>query len=185
MSFKIILKLKILNLKLLNSKGFTLLELLIYIAILAIITLVIANAFIMLNRSRGQVEAKNEVSSNLRFALEKTRREVVTATNLITPADKNTSSSSLALAAGGDTIRYFASSSQLFRQVNANAPERITGSNVKIDSINFKRLENTNTVLKKKRVSVEISLAVSYNSLSPDWQYSASDKTTAELSSDL
>jgi len=168
-----------------KSSGFTLLELLIYIAILAIITLVIANAFIILNRSRGQVEAKNEVSSNLRFALEKTKRDIVTAKSLVTPAVKNTASSTLELTIASDTIKYFASSSLLFRQTNTNAPEQITTAKVKIDSINFKRLENYNAVLKKKRVSVEISFTISYNSLSPDWQYGSSDKTTAEVSADL
>jgi len=168
-----------------KESGFTLLELLIYIAILAIITLVIANAFIILNRSRGQVEAKNEVSSNLRFALEKTKRDIVTAKSLVTPAVKNTASSTLELTIASDTIKYFASSSLLFRQTNTNAPEQITTSKVKINSINFKRLENYNAVLKKKRVSVEISFTISYNSLSPDWQYNLSDKTTAEVSADL
>jgi hypothetical protein len=146
---------------------------------------VVANAFIMLNRSRGQVEAKNVVSSNLRFSLEKSKRDIVIAKNLVTPANKNTSSSTLELTIGSDNIRYFASSSLLFRQINTDTPEQITTAQVKIDSINFKRLENYNSVLKKKQVSVEISFAISYNSLSPDWQYNSSGKTTAIVASDL
>ena len=168
-----------------NSRGFTLLELLIYISILAIVTLVVADAFIMLNRSRGQVEAKNEVSSNLRFALEKSKRDVVTAKSLVTPVTKNTSSSTMELTIGSDNIKYFASSSLLFRQINTNTPEQITTAKVKIDSVNFKRLENYNSVLKKKQVGVEISFTISYNSLSPDWRYNSSDKTTAIVASDL
>ena len=168
-----------------DSRGFTLLELLIYISILAIITMVIANAFIILNRSRGQVEAKNEVSSNLRFALEKIKREIVIASDLVTPPVRNTGSSTLELVSANQTVRYFASSSLLFRQVNAEAPEQITTAKVKIDTIYFRRLENSNAVLKNKQVSVEIDLTVSYNSSSPDRLYSLSAKTAVGLLTDI
>lgn len=162
-------------------KGFSLLELLIYIAILASVLLVISQTFIYLNRGRGQAEARSEVNSNLRFAVEKIASDIRASSSITTPANASSTSSTLVMTVSGQTITYDVSAGQLRRQAGASTPEPITTTNVTIATPTFLRLENTNTVLSRTAVSIEVDISASYNSSSPDSQYSERKKTTASL----
>lgn len=165
--------------------GFTLIELAIYIAILSVVTVVVADSFLILNKGRGGVEAKSELNSNFRFATEKIKRDVAAATNLTTPDTTAASSTLLDLTVAGSSIKYTLNNNRITRQVDALPFEYLTSDTVKITSLFFSRFENINTVLNKKRISVEINMAGSYNSTSPDWQYSQSDKTSVDLNQDF
>jgi len=168
-----------------TKAGFTLIELTIYIAILSVVTVVVADSFLILNKGRGGVEAKSELNSNFRFATEKIKRDVAAATNLTTPNTTAASSTLLDLTVASSSIKYTLNNNRVTRQVDAQPFEYITSDTVKISSLYFNRLENINTVLNKKRLSVEINIAGSYNSTSPDWQYSQSDKTSVDLNQDF
>jgi len=65
--------------------GMSLLELLIYIAILSGLMVVISDAFIMLAKGRGQAEARSEVNSAVRFAAERIKQDVKNAGAISTP----------------------------------------------------------------------------------------------------
>ncbi|MFA6407210.1 MAG: prepilin-type N-terminal cleavage/methylation domain-containing protein [Candidatus Paceibacterota bacterium] len=167
-----------------NQKGFSLLELLIYTAILAIVTVVIAGAFTTLNRGRGRSEAQVEVNSNLRFAIDLIAQDLRSATAISVPATANATSSSLSAIVSGVAVNYCITSSTLRRQsagACSASSEAVTSNLVLVDSLLFTRLENTNATLSKTIISIETSLALSYNSSSPDWQYSSSKKTTVAL----
>jgi hypothetical protein len=83
------------------------------------------------------------------------------------------------------TILYTLSNNRVSRQIDAQPAEYITSDTVKINSLYFNRLENTNTVLNKKRISVELNISGVYNSTSPDWQYSQNEKTSVDLNQDF
>jgi type II secretory pathway component PulJ len=167
--------------KLRENKGFTLLELLIYIAILSAVTLVIASLFVSMNKGQGQVESRNEVDSNLQFSVEKINRDLKSASLVTTPASPNASSTSLILISGGQTITYDVSAGRLRRQIDAQDPQIITSDKVTVAEAIFTRLENTNQILNKTVVSVSLNILMNYNSQSPDYQYSERKKTTAAL----
>lgn len=168
-----------------NQKGFSLLELLIYVAVLSIVTVVVAQGFLILSKGRAQVEARNEVNNNLRFAVEKIKREVASATSLNVPAVAGTTLANLDLNIAGRSIKYSLSNGKLLRQVDSAPLEAISSSDVTFSSLNFTRLENINSVLGKKMVSVQISVTANYNSLSPDWQINATQNTTENLRQDF
>lgn len=169
-----------------QQRAFSLVELLIYISLISVISLVISTAFITFSRGRGQVEAKGEVNSNLNFAIEKISQDLRLASAVTTPLTAgSTSSGTLVATVSGSTITYCIVSNQLRRQAGAgscdsNSPT-ITSPNVIISAANFTRLENTNSVLSKTMVSIEADLQASYNSTSPDWQYSEQKETTVIL----
>lgn len=165
--------------------GFTLIELLIYVAILSVMSVVVADTFLTLNKGRGNIEAKSEVNSNFNFAIEKIKRDLTVSGALNFPAVAGASAPTLDLTIAGDNVKYAVLDYRLTRQVNAQLPEPLTSDKVKITDLNFLRLENVNAVLNKKRVSVEISIAGAYNSASPDWQYAQDQKTTVDLSPDF
>lgn len=168
-----------------NKFGFTLIELMIYMAVLSIITVVVADSFLILNKGRAGVEAKSELNSNFRFAVEKIKRDVASADNLVSPTTTAASSTLLNLTIASSSIKYSLDSNRITRQVDAQAFEYITSDTVKINSLFFNRLENTNPVLNKKRISVELNIFGSYNSNSPDWQYSQNEKTSIDLNKDF
>jgi prepilin-type N-terminal cleavage/methylation domain-containing protein len=168
-----------------KKSGFTLIELAIYIAILSVVTVVVADSFLILNKGRGGVEAKSDLNSNLRFATEKIKRDITSASNLITPDTTAASSTLLNLTISGASVKYTLNNNRVTRQVDAAPFEYITSDTVKINNLYFNRLENINTVFNKKRISVEINISASYNSASPDWQYNQSDRTSVDLNQDF
>lgn len=181
MMWWLILVRKLMKLK----SGFTLLELVIYISVLSIITVVVADSFLILNKGRGGVEAKSELNSNLRFAVEKIKRDIASADNVITPSLVTASSTVLDLTIASSSVKYTLNNNRVTRQVDAQAFEYITSDTIKINSLYFNRLENINTVLNKKRISVELNISGTYNSASPDWQYSQNEKTSVDLNKDF
>lgn len=162
-------------------QGFTLLELLIYMAIIGVISVVITSAIISLNRGQGFSKARSDVTSNLRFATEKINQDLKGASAVTTPASAGASASTLVMTVSGNTITYDVSAGQLRRQVNADTPAVITSTSVTVASPTFTRLENTNTVLSKTIINIQADLSISYNSSSPDYQYSERKVTAMSL----
>lgn len=163
--------------------GFSLLELLIYTAVISISAIVIVNAFLTLNRGMGQATAQSKVNSSLRFAIAKISSDVRAASTISTPScSPSCTGSTLVMTIGADTITYDLSSGQIRRQVNSVTPiPTLTGTEVIVNSLNFTRLQNTNTVLNKTITSIETVINMSYNTSKPDYQYSATERTTSAM----
>jgi type II secretory pathway component PulJ len=170
-----------------NNKlpGFTLMELTLYLSILVIMSAIIANIFILLNKGGSNVEAKSELNSNFHFTVEKMKRDIYSATAVNTPATASATSTTLDLTVDGQSVKYTVTGTQISRQIATQTPDYITTDLIKINSLIFTKLENTNTVLNKKRVSIEINISGSYNSTSPDLNYSQQQKTTVSLNKDF
>jgi prepilin-type N-terminal cleavage/methylation domain-containing protein len=176
-------KLQITNYK--NNEGFTLIELLLYIFILAVVSVIISNVFIVFGRSRGQVEAKAEVNSNLRFVAALIRQDILAASALVTPATAGAASTTLELTVAGTVVKYQLDSGQLTRKKGSATAERIGADSVSFETLRFLRTENTNSVLSKKMVGVEIELKARLSRPDPDWQYDQTVKTAIELRTDI
>lgn len=167
-----------------SKKGFSLLELLIYVAILSVVTLSVAGIFVYINKGRGQTESKAEVNSNLRFAIEKISQDLRYATSVTTPANPSSTSTSLILNSGGSTITYCIAIGFLRRQVGGACDqnsESITSDSVIMSDALFTRLENINNIFNKTIVSIRINITAAYNSSSPDYEYSETKNTTVSL----
>jgi type II secretory pathway component PulJ len=159
--------------------GFSLFELLIYIAVLSAIVVVISNILISLSRSNGQSQARSEVNSSIRFANELLRQDIKNASIITTPAS-GTSSSSLNLTRNGVVISYDVLNGVL-RRTEDGVLSSVTNSNISVDNLNFTRIENTNTEFSKTNISIKVNMTFRYNSTSPDWVYSTSLGNTVSL----
>jgi prepilin-type N-terminal cleavage/methylation domain-containing protein len=162
------------------NAGFSLLELLIYVAILSILMVVISNTFISLSRGNGQSQAKGEVNSAIRFATELLRQDLKNASVVTTPSSGN-SSNTLVLTRNNETIIYDVSGGVLRRKESISSPVNITNSNILVGAPSFTRIENTNSVFNTTNVSIKINMTFNYSGTSPDWAYSASLETTVDL----
>lgn len=162
-------------------RGVSLMEFVIYIALVSIILLVISSAFVSISRSGSRVESKTEVNSSIRFAMNKIVGDVKTASAVSIPTVVNGTASTLQLTVGADTILYDVSSGQLRRKINAGASDVVTASTTVISNPFFTRLENYNTVLQATTTTIRISMSASYNSANQDYQYTVGATTTAAL----
>lgn len=161
-----------------KKKGFSLMELLIYIAVLSIVMVAISNTFISISRGNGQSQAKTEVDSAIRFAGELLKQDIKNASTISVPATAGSSNSTLSLIRNGTVILYDVSTGVLRRKEGTNSPVNLTNSTISVGVPTFTRIENTNTTFSVTNVAIKINMTFSYNSNSPDWTYSTSLQTT-------
>lgn len=164
--------------------AFTLMELLVYVAVLAIITTFVTSAFFSINQGRARVEAATEVNSNLRFAIEKMSQEIKSASTVSMPATAGATSTSIQLTVGGTALTYCMPDGHIRRQSGGActiSSDAITGDSVIANSLIFTRIENSNATLGKTFITIGVSLGLRYNSSTPEWQYSATKQTTIPI----
>ena len=167
----------------LSGRGFSLLELLIYVAILSGLMVIISDSFISVSKARGQSEARSEVNASIRFATEKIRQDAKGASSITTPI-LGTASSTLQVTTGGMTVIYDTLSGQLRRREGngvSTTTAFVTGTNVSVDTPTFTRLENYNAVLSATTTAIQVAMTIRYNASSTDWSYSDTLRTTATL----
>lgn len=156
-----------------NNKGFSLLELLIYMAILSSLLIIIVNIFFMISSNSAKEDAKIEVQQNLQFAINEITNQMNncgTGISIITPVNSGGAGNALEITVDGLNIQYDVLSGTLRKTIGASA-ENITSSDVIIETINpiFKRIKDT----------IQINLKISYNDKGrPSYKYSREIKTT-------
>jgi len=161
------------NLSILNNRGFSLLELLIYIAILSGLMIIIVNLFFMISSSSLKQDAKIEVQQNSQFAINEITNQMTnydTDIIIVTPVNSGDSGNILEIITDGSNIKYDISSGILRKTINTST-ENITSDNVIVETTNpiFKRINNT----------IQINLKISYNDKGiPSSVYSSDTKTT-------
>ncbi len=169
-----------------KQQGFSLLELIIYLAILSGLMVIISNTFIDLSKARARAEAKNEVNAAIRFATERIRQDLknassTVATPITAPLLGTPSSTLIVKSADGLTsITYDVLLGQLRRNDNGTMATT-TGTNIFVGQPTFTRLENYNTTFLATTTSIQVAMTFSYNASSTDWTYSADMRTTVSL----
>lgn len=166
------------------QKGFSLLELLLYVAVLAIITTFISGAFFSINQGRARVEAATEVNANLRFAVEKMTQDIKSASAVSVPASAGATSTTLQLTIGGSSLMYCIPDGRIRRQDGGactGSSPAITSGSVVGDALIFSRTENSNAALGKTFITIGILVTLHYNSDVPEWQYVATKQTSVSI----
>lgn len=157
----------------------SLLELLLYIAILSGLMVVVSDAFISLSKGRGQAEARSEVNSAIRFVAERIKQDVKNASAVSTPI-LGASAATLSMTVSGTPVVYDVLMGVLRRTENG-VTASTTGSAVAVDVPTFTRLENYNSVLNATTTAIQTAMTFRYNASSTDWVYSDTLRTTATL----
>lgn len=162
-----------------NKKGISLLELLIYIAILSGLMVVVSDAFISLSKGRGQAEARSEVNAAIRFAAERIKQDVKNASVISTPA-LGTPTNTLSLTVSGVPVVYDVVSGVLRRTENG-VTASTTGSTITVDAPTFTRIENYNSAINATTTAVQTEMTFHYNSSTSEWTYADTLRTTATM----
>lgn len=165
-----------------RQRGMSLLELLIYVAILSGIMIVVSDMFILLSKGRGQAEARSEVNSAVRFAAERIKQDVKNTSAIATPV-LGTPASTLSLTVSGVPVVYDMLGGALRRTENG-VVAMTTGSLVSVDTPTFTRLENYNPNIGASgatTTAIQVVMTFRYNSSSTDWGYADTLRTTVTL----
>ena len=157
-------------------KGFTLIEILVYIGVLSIITLSLSYFIIWSIHSANKIETMREVLYNERRASEIMAHEIREAKSV----SSSTTATYLSLEkTDGTFIDFYLASSTLYQKEGLGNPVALTSAQVEIKNLEFKQVISSTTP------SVQITLQIDYkNPLSlPQYQSSINATSTVCLRS--
>lgn len=161
-----------------HEKGFSLLELIIYIAITILVVVVLTEMVVVMLRVRERNLSERAVQQNLRFAVSRLERAITQATAVTGSYPSDT----LTLTIGGDTTTFQVASGvfQIKEGVTGSFVD-LTTSNVTVSAISgniFTKVSNPSPA----KDSVQIKIKVDYvTGGKPSLAASASAQTTVEL----
>lgn len=142
-----------------NNKGFTLIEILVYIAILSLVLFLVCSFIFWMNQSNAKTKAKREALENARRALEIMTYEIKGAKSLYRPT---TASNQLSL----ETYRYlpndeddtfvdfFLCDSRLCLKKESQDPISLTSNNVEVELLEFTQISINGSL------SIKINLTI-------------------------
>lgn len=129
-----------------KEKGFTLVELLTYIAILGIILVALISFLYWVVRAKSKLQANFALESSAHFMLNRLEREIRSAEGVYTPT---TSSNQLSLhtrrdvASGEEStyIDFYLCGDKLCMKKEFENPVSLTGEEVSVQNLNFEGIE--------------------------------------------
>jgi len=166
-----------------SNLGFSLIELIIYVAIFSVISAVFVAVLIQLSFGESRSKVTTEVQQNLRSAMEAVAKSARDASRVTAPSPGNSGNVLTLIAKDGQTVQYATTSvGVLQKQVGANPPENITTDKVKVTALNFTTLQNTaqsNSAV--TATSTRFAITVEYDSTQAQFLYSQSATSTERI----
>ncbi len=126
-----------------RKRGFTLIELIISMGILAMLLLVLTDLFLAITNLRVESEATSSVEQDGRYILSKLIYDINNASAITTPGSLGTQTSTLVLTLNGVTNTYALSSGNLVL-TNTNGSNNLNSLYTTISNFTVLRLGNTN-----------------------------------------
>jgi len=171
---------RVLNFK----KSFTLTEMLVYVAVLAIIVLAVSSFFLWTTRSNTKTRAMREALDNSRRAMEIMSSEIKEAKSIYAPTTTSTQLSletTKYLPAGEETtyIDFYLCGTQLCLKKESQNPIALTSDRVEVNNLIFSQ------IITGGNPSVQIDLGINFKNPQnrPEYQASVNLKSTASLRS--
>lgn len=152
-----------------KGAGFTLVEFLIYILIVGVLLLVLAQFGFRVVNDRARTIAQREVEQNLRFSIEEITKEIRAASGINSPSFGGTSTAlSLAMDTPAKNPTVFVSSESILTKQEGGSPVMpLTSSQVKVTGLIF-----TNTSYGGSPGNVNVAITIEYKNPSGRIEYS-------------
>lgn len=156
-------KLKIKN----KEKGFTLIEMIVYVALIGVIFIVLFDIIFFIMRANGKIIALTRISSNAHSAMKRMTYEIVNSQYIYLPTSNFSSSDaqlSLATKTGASSneeivfIDFYVENGALFLKKEGLGPIAITSSDALVSNMEFLYYKNDS------RESVTIDMTVNSKS---------------------
>ncbi|MDP2741591.1 MAG: type II secretion system protein [bacterium] len=123
-----------------NSRGFTLIELMVSLGIFSVVMLIATDGFIRSLKTERQASAFSFVNSNLSSVIEQMAKEIRTGKNFCANGILCSSSSQLSFVnANNKTVTYCLENSSIKKNIGVDCSpgQEITGENVSVQYLNF------------------------------------------------
>ncbi len=168
------------------KKGFTLTEVLVYVAVLTIIFSAVVSLLLGISRSNTRAKVIRETLNNSRRAMEIMTYEIREAKNIYTPtSDFSSSAGQLSLETtkyvlekeNTSYIDFYLCEKRLCLKKEGQDPVALTSDKVEINHLQFFQIATTSTT-----PSIQISLGVDYKAPGNKPEYQASINTTSTAS---
>lgn len=162
-----------------STAGFSLVELIMYLAIIGSLVGVVVGMFVSFNRLRVKSESQTELAQNARSAVERLRQEIVKAVSVNSPS-AGLSANTLNLVMVSNWTCFQVSGGILQMSEGGSGAcsaswQNITSSKVAVDTASniFTRIDNTSS-----KSTIQIKLTLTYNNRA---EYSYTTQTTVGL----
>ncbi len=164
-----------------NQKSFTLIEILVYIAVLTIITVAISSFFLWFIHSNTKARAIRETLDNTRRAVEIMTYEIKEAKSIYTPT---TTSTQLSLETTKHLpeeekttyIDFYLCGTRLCLKKESQTPVALTSDRVVVNNLEFLEITTTSTA-----PSIQINLKIDYKNPTGRPEYQASVNLTSTV----
>lgn len=153
-------------------RGFSLFEVTVYIAIIAVVMVAVLGIVAETVLNRIKAEALHNVTASTRFAIERMSQEVRAATDI---------SGTIITLADGTVRQYYVTGGQLYVATNGGSGVALTPSNISVTEFNFTDRTTVGTDTK----DVSITLSVESNTSNPRPEYQAEFSLTTTVSARL
>lgn len=160
------------------NKGFTLIEVLIYITIIGIVVSGFIVFALSINSSRAKTYVVQEVQANARVALDLISQKIRLADDVVIPTEGNSGSSLEIDMPGPDpNLTFSVTGGVLGIAEGVGDPTPITSDEVDVSNLNF-----TNLAESGERDNIRVEITVEYrNPESVEYEYSQSLQTAVSL----
>lgn len=138
-----------------NKKAFTLVELIIYIALSVILFLALFTFVVSINETRERSYVISEVENQGINLINKITRDLKTATNINTPTQSNNSQNLSFLTRDGKNINFILADSVLKIIEDANPAIELHNDSVIVSELVFRNLSKADT---KDNIKIELKL---------------------------
>lgn len=164
-----------------GNRGFSLLELLIYMAIFSLISLGLINLISTLSKGWVRSQVESEVQQNFRYVTNLILQDIKKASSVTLPVAGG-SGGTLDLNVSGQSYQYFLTGTTLQKKVGAGAAEDITSSKVKVTDLDFYTFEASSPSNQQiQATTTQFFIKVEYNSTASEFSYSQAATSTAIL----
>ena len=121
-----------------TKRGFSLIEMLVYISILVFMLVIILEIIISITQKDRIIESKRNIENSAALTLERVTREVRESTAISVP-----SSTRLVLTESDGTIEFYLSDARIFLKENGIDIGALTSSSTRVTSLNFIRFASS------------------------------------------
>lgn len=144
-----------------TKTGYTLPEVLIYIAILSVLLVAIVQSLLLLTNSYKNIKAVRSIESSAITAIDRMETDIRGAESINTGNSSfNVNPGVLTITTGATTTKFYVSNQRMYVDENGVQVGPLTNADVKVTSLIFRSISTTTS----SAVKIEMSLQSSYSS---------------------
>ncbi len=126
-----------------NQKGFSIVEIIVYVGLLSIFMLVLLDVFITILNARLEAESTSTLNQDARYVLSKLEYDIGNADSVTMPLNNGDSSNTLVLTQEGIDKTYSLDGSGNFLISSGFSSYKLNGEDTDVTDLSFKKLGNS------------------------------------------